>query len=114
MFGASVMIPVGYRTFFISLSPLISVNIFIQPVTCDYRYSMMIVQFVRFGHFFGGFPIVQEPVIGLIKWLRPKGVKVCSYVEKCAKFKNQTLKKIGLYIKILCAMEYPGVGIFSK
>ena len=38
--------------------------------------------------------LVQEPVIGLIKWLRPKGLKVCSYVEKCAKFKNQTLKKI--------------------
>ena len=33
--------------------------------------------------------IVQEPVIGLIKWLRPKGLKVCSYVEKCAEFKNQ-------------------------
>ena len=35
--------------------------------------------------------IVREPVIGLIKWLRPKGLKVCSYVEKCAKFKNLTL-----------------------
>ena len=32
--------------------------------------------------------IVQEPVIGLIKWSRPKGLKVCSYVKKCAKFKN--------------------------
>ena len=32
--------------------------------------------------------IVREPVIGLIKWLRPKGLKVCSYVEKCAEFKN--------------------------
>ena len=31
-------------------------------------------------------------MIGLIKWLRPKGLKVCSYVEKCAEFKNQTLK----------------------
>ena len=37
--------------------------------------------------------IVQEPVIGLIKWLRPKGLNVCSYVEKCAEFKNQTLIK---------------------
>ena len=37
--------------------------------------------------------IVREPVIGLIKWLRPKGLKVCSYVEKCAELKNQTLKK---------------------
>ena len=24
----------------------------------------------------------------LIKWLRPKGLKVCSYVEKYAEFKN--------------------------
>ena len=29
----------------------------------------------------------------LIRWLRPKGLKLCSYVEKCAKFKIQTLKK---------------------
>ena len=35
-----------------------------------------------------GFVIVREPVIGLIKWLRPKSLKVCSYVEKCAEFKN--------------------------
>ena len=41
--------------------------------------------------------LVREPVIGLIKWLRPKGLKVCSYVEKCSEFKNQTLKKIGWY-----------------
>ena len=32
--------------------------------------------------------LVQEPVIGLIKWLWPKGLKVCSYVEKSAEFKN--------------------------
>ena len=38
--------------------------------------------------------IVRGPVIGLIKWLRPKGLKVCSYVEKCAEFKSQTLKKM--------------------
>ena len=31
--------------------------------------------------------IVREPIIGLIKWLRPKGLKVYSYVEKCAEFK---------------------------
>ena len=37
--------------------------------------------------------IVREPLILLIKWLRPKGLKVCSYVEKYAQFKNQTLKK---------------------
>ena len=37
--------------------------------------------------------IVQEQAILLIKWLRPKGLKVCSYVEKYAELKNQTLKK---------------------
>ena len=51
--------------------------------------------------------IVREPVISLIKWLRPKGLKVCSYVEKYAEFKNQTLKKIGWYTKVLFATEYP-------
>ena len=51
--------------------------------------------------------LVREPVIGLIKWLRPKGLKVCSYVEKCAEFKNRTLKQIGWYTKVLCATEYP-------
>ena len=35
--------------------------------------------------------LVCKPVIGLIKWLRPNGLKVCSYVSKCAEFKNQTL-----------------------
>ena len=43
--------------------------------------------------------------------LRQKGLKVCSYVEKCAEFKNQTLKKIGWYTKVLCATEYPGYAI---
>ena len=38
-------------------------------------------------------PLIQEPVIGLIKWLRQKGLKLCSFVKKCADFKNQTLKK---------------------
>ena len=32
---------------------------------------------------------------------------MCSDVEKCAEFKNQTLKKIGWYTKVLCATEYP-------
>ena len=50
----------------------------------------------------------QEPVIGLIKWLRPKGLKVCSYVDQCAEFKNQTLEKIDWYTKVICAAEYPG------
>ena len=46
--------------------------------------------------------LVREPEIGLIKWLRPKGLKVCSYVEKRAELKNQTLNKIGWYTKVLC------------
>ena len=33
--------------------------------------------------------LVREPAIPLIKWLRPKGLKV----EKYADFKYQTLKK---------------------
>ena len=35
--------------------------------------------------------VVREPAILLIKWLRPKGLKVYSYVEKYAEFKNQTV-----------------------
>ena len=34
-------------------------------------------------------------------------MKVYSYVEKYAEFKNRSLKKIGWYIKLLCATEYP-------
>ena len=58
--------------------------------------------------------IVREPAILLIKWLRPKGLKVCSYVKKYAEFKNQTFNKIGWYSKILCAAEYPGGRQFLK
>ena len=36
--------------------------------------------------------IVGEPVIGLINWLRPKGLKMCSYLEKCANSKIKLLK----------------------
>ena len=57
--------------------------------------------------------LVREPAILLIKWLRPKGLKVCSYEEKYAEFKNQTLKKIW-YTKMLCAVEYPGGRQFLK
>ena len=60
-------------------------------------------------------PIVREPAILLIKWLRPKGLKVCSYVKKkYAEFKNQTLKKIGWYTKMLCTGEYPRGKQFLK
>ena len=37
--------------------------------------------------------LAREPEIGLIKWLKPKGLKACSYVEKYAEVKIQTLKK---------------------
>ena len=43
----------------------------------------------------------------LIKWLRPKGLKVCSYVEKYAEFKNQFLKKIRWYTNWLFAKDDP-------
>ena len=58
--------------------------------------------------------LVREPAILLIKWLRPKGLKVWFYVEKYAEFKNQTLKKIGWYTKMLSAAKYPGVGNISN
>ena len=58
--------------------------------------------------------LVQEPVIGLIKWLRPKGLKVCSYVERCAKFKNQTLKKLAGTQKCYAQRNAPGVFNISK
>ena len=58
--------------------------------------------------------IVREPAILFIKWLRPKDLKVFSYEEKYAEFKNQTLKKIGWYTKMLCATEYPGGRQFLK
>ena len=38
---------------------------------------------------------------------RPKGMKVCSFVEKFAMQKSNS-SKIGLYTKVLCAMEYSG------
>ena len=41
--------------------------------------------------------VVREPAVDLIKWLRPKDFKVCSYVEKYVEFKNQALKSIRWY-----------------
>ena len=38
---------------------------------------------------------------------------MCSYVEKCAEFKNQTLKK-SAGTKVLCANEYPRVRQYLK
>ena len=36
--------------------------------------------------------VVREPAIGLIKWLRPKGLKMCSYVESVLNSKFKLLK----------------------
>ena len=55
--------------------------------------------------------IVRVPIIGLIKWLRSKGLKVCSYVEKCAEFKNQTFKQIGWYTKMFAQRNNPRYAI---
>ena len=49
-----------------------------------------------------------------IKWLRPKGLKMCSYVEKCTEFKNQTLKKLAGTKKCYVQRNTPGVGNISK
>ena len=58
--------------------------------------------------------LVREPAILLIKWLRPKGLKVCSYVEKYAEFKNQTLKKSAGTQKCYAQWNTTGVGNFSN
>ena len=50
--------------------------------------------------------VVPELTGGLIMWLGPKGLKVYSYVKIYAELKNQTLKKIGWYIKLLYATDY--------
>ena len=50
----------------------------------------------------------------LIKWMRPKGVKVCSYVEKYAELKNQTLKKSACTQKCYAQWNTPWVGNFSN
>ena len=52
--------------------------------------------------------------MGLIKWLNPKGLKVCSYVEKYTKFKNQTLKKSAGTLKCYAQRNTPGVCNISK
>ena len=53
--------------------------------------------------------VVQELAIGLIKWLIPKGLKVFSYVEKYAEFKNETLKKYRQVNKsVICNGIPPG------
>ena len=58
--------------------------------------------------------IVREPAILFIKWLRPKDLKVFSYEEKYAEFKNQTLKKNRLVHKNAMPTEYPGGRQFLK
>ena len=60
------------------------------------------------------FHVVREPAIGLIRWLRQKGLKVCSYVEKCAEVKNQTLKKSAGTQKCYVQRNTTRVGNISK
>ena len=50
----------------------------------------------------------------LIKWLRSKDLRVCSYEEKYAEFKNQTLKKSAGTQKCYAQRNTPGVGNFSN
>ena len=68
------------------------------------------------GHICDVKPLVREPVILLIKWLRPKGLNECSYVEKYAEFKNQTLysKTSAGTQKCYAQRNTPGVGTFSN
>ena len=58
--------------------------------------------------------IVREQAILLIKWLRPKGLKRCSYVEKYAELKNQTIKKSVGTQKCYARRNTRGVGNFSN
>ena len=58
--------------------------------------------------------LVREPAIGLIKWLRPKGLKVCSYIEKYAQFKNQTLTKSAGTQTCYLQRMIPGVTPITK
>ena len=58
--------------------------------------------------------VVREPAILLIEWLRPKGLKECSYVEKYAEFKDRTLKKSAGTQKCFALRNTPGVGNFSN
>ena len=58
--------------------------------------------------------LVREPAILLIKWLRPKGLKVCSYVKKYAEFKNQTLKKTAGTQNCYVQRNTPRVGKISN
>ena len=58
--------------------------------------------------------LVREPAIGLLKWLRPKDLKVCYYVEKCAEFKNQTLKNLAGTQKCYAQRNTPGIRQYLK
>ena len=53
--------------------------------------------------------LAREPAVGLIKWLRPKGLMTCSEAEKCAELRNLCLTKICWYTILLYANEYSHV-----
>ena len=53
--------------------------------------------------------LVREPAILLIKWLRPKGLKVCSYVKKSMlNSKIKLLKKSAGTQKCYAQQNTPG------
>ena len=56
--------------------------------------------------------VLNKPFI--IKRLGPKGLKLCSYVEKCVKLKNQSLKKSADTQKCYAQRYTIGVGNMSK
>ena len=58
--------------------------------------------------------LVREPAILLIKWLRPKSLKVCSYVEKYAEFKIKLLKNQLVQKNAMRSGIPRGVGNFSN
>ena len=67
--------------------------LYLKIVISNKHTKQLIIKNFFSNHSFAAIQVDREPAIRLIKWLRPKGLKVCSYVEKYAKFKNQTLKK---------------------
>ena len=59
--------------------------------------------------------IARVPAIGLIKWSRPKGLKVCSYVKKSVlNSKIDVLQKSAGTQMCYGSHNTPGRGYFSK
>ena len=54
---------------------------------------------VRTALFWRFYEIVRQPEVGLLVCLRLKGLNVCYYVEKYAKYQNQTRIQIRIYLQ---------------